>query len=205
MGSEIQLYLAGTGSFAVEVGEWAQDAGWSVVGMIELLEPSRIGMTLAGHRVVAPDSPPPDGRAIIAIGSDRREHWSRLQRYGWLAAALVHPRAHVSPSASVGAGCVVAPGAVIGAEAVIGEHTLVSRGTLVGHHARIGSFVSLQPGANLGGHVRLHDGTTVGMGAVIVNGTLIGSDATVAAGAVVLREVGAGSRVQGVPAREYRG
>jgi len=62
MGSEIQLYLAGTGPFAVEVGEWAQDAGWSVVGMIELLEPSRIGMTLAGHRVVAPDSPRPMAR-----------------------------------------------------------------------------------------------------------------------------------------------
>jgi acetyltransferase EpsM len=204
MGSEIQLYLAGTGSFAVEVGEWAQEAGWSVVGLIELLEPSRVGTTLAGHRVVAPDSPPRDGHAIIAIGSDRPEHWSRLEQYGWLAAALVHPRAHVSPSASVGAGCVVAPGAVIGAESVIGEHTLVSRGTLVGHHARIGSFVSLLPGANLGGQVQLDDRATVGMGAVIVNGTRIGSDATVAAGAVVLREVGAGSRVQGVPAREYR-
>jgi acetyltransferase EpsM len=205
MGTEIELYLAGTGSFAVEVGEWAQEAGWSVAGLIELLEPSRLGMTLAGHRVVAPDSPPTDGRAVIAIGNDRPAHWSRLQRHGWLAGTLVHPRAHVSPSASVNAGCVVAPGAVIGAEAVIGEHTLVSRGTLVGHHTHIGSFASLLPGANLGGHVQLEDRATVGMGAVIVNGTLIGSDATVAAGAVVLGDVGAGSRVQGVPAREYRG
>jgi sugar O-acyltransferase (sialic acid O-acetyltransferase NeuD family) len=205
MGTEIELYLAGTGSFAVEVGEWAEDAGWNVVGLIELLEPSRIGTTLAGHRVVAAEPLPPEGRAVLAIGSDRPEHWSRLQRYGWRAGSVVHPRAHVSPSASIGAGCVVAPGAVIGAEAVIGEHTLISRGSLVGHHAGIGSFVSVLPGANLGGHAEVEDRATLGMGAVIVNGTRIGSDATVAAGAVVLGEVGTRSRVQGVPAREYTG
>jgi hypothetical protein len=34
-----ELYLAGTGSFAVEVAEWAQDAGQAVVGLIELRIP----------------------------------------------------------------------------------------------------------------------------------------------------------------------
>ena len=60
-------------------------------------------------------------------------------------------------------------------------------------------------GVNVGGHAELGDNAMVGMGAVIVNGTRIGSDATVAAGAVVLREVGVRSRVQGIPARDYFG
>lgn len=199
------LYLAGTGSFAVEVGEWAQDAGHRVLGLIELLDPARIGATVAGRPVLAPESPPAGARAVIAIGGARAEHWSRLEECGWGAGTLVHPRAVVSASAGLAAGCIVAPGAVVGAETVIGGHTLVSRGSLVGHHVRVGAFVSLLPGANVAGQVELCDGATVGMGAVIVNGTRIGSGATVAAGAVVLGDVPDRSRVQGVPAVEYLG
>jgi acetyltransferase EpsM len=202
--SSRELYLAGTGSFAVEVAEWAQDAGWTIVGLIELLDRSRVGAVIAGRPVVASGSPAGGAHVVIALGGSRSEHYSRLEG-GWHAATVVHPRAHVSPSARLGAGCIVAPGAVVGAETVIGEHTLVSRGTLVGHHVRIGAFVSLLPGVNVGGHVEMGSCVMMGMGAVITNGTRIGADATVAAGAVVLSEVACGSRVQGVPAREYRG
>lgn len=198
-----ELYLAGTGSFAVEVAEWAKDAGWTIVGLIELLDRSRVGTVTAGRPVVACDSPPTGAHAVIALGGSRSEHHSRLGGR-WQAATLVHPRAHVSTSACLGAGCIVAPGAVVGAETVIGEHALVSRGALVGHHVSIGAFVSLLPGVNVGGHVEMGNRATIGMGAVITNGTRIGADATVAAGAVVVSEVASGSRVQGVPAREYR-
>jgi acetyltransferase EpsM len=200
-----ELYLAGSGSFATEVAEWARDAGWTVRGLVELLDAARVGSIHEGFPIIAAPTCPHDARAVIAIGGDRREHWAMLAEHGWQAATIVHPRAHVSSSAELGAGCVVGPGAVIGAETTIDEHALVSRGALVGHHSRIGAFVSLMPGANLGGHVTLGERTTVGMGAIVVNGTTVGVSTTVAAGAVVLREVADGTRVQGMPAREYRG
>ena len=204
-GAAHEIYLAGTGSFAVEVSEWAQDAGLNVLGLIELLDRARVGGVVAGHPVLAPDSPDCDARVVMAIGTNRSEHWSRLAGRGWRAGTLLHPRAHLSASVRIGAGCVVAPGAVVGAATVIGEHALLSRGALVGHHVRIGSFVSLQPGANVGGHAELGDGATLGMGAVIVNRTKVGRHAIVAAGAVVIGEVDDRRRVQGVPAKEYRG
>lgn len=200
---EAELYLAGSGSFAVEVGDWAHDAGWRVVGLIELLDSSRVGTVIEGHPVIAPDSPPPNAHAVIAIGGDRDEHWPRIESHGWHAATVVHPHAHVSSTATLAAGCVVAPGAVIGAQTTLARHTLVSRGALVGHHVRVGEFVSLLPGVNVGGHVEIGARTVVGMGAVIVNGTTVGLGATIAAGAVVLSEVEGGTRVQGVPARRY--
>lgn len=200
-----ELYLAGSGSFAVEVAEWAQDAGWTVRGLVELLDAARIGSVRGGFPVLAPAACPQEARAVIATGGDRRGHWAMLAEHGWQAATIVHPRAHVSNSAKLGAGCVVGPGAVIGAETIVDEHTLVSRGALVGHHDRIGAFVSLMPGVNLGGHVELGARATIGMGAIVVNGTTVGADTTVAAGAVVLREVADGIRVQGMPAKEYRG
>jgi sugar O-acyltransferase (sialic acid O-acetyltransferase NeuD family) len=203
--SEPELYLAGTGSFAVEVAEWCDDGGWTVLGLIEMLDFARVGKVLNTRPVVACDSPPAGARAVIALGGDRHEHWSRLAGRGWSAGTVVQPGTHVSPTARLGAGCIMAPGVVIGAETVIGEHTLVSRGALIGHHVRVGAFVSVLPGANVGGHVELGDRSTVCMGAVISNGVRIGSDAIVAAGAVVLSDVDAGARVQGVPAREYHG
>lgn len=199
-----ELYLAGSGSFALEVAEWAQDAGWTVTGLVELFDASRIGSVLAGHPVVAPTAPHYDTPAVVATGGDRRRYWAMLEEHGWRAATVVHPRAHVSKSAQLAPGCIVGPGAVIGAETIVEEHTLVSRGALVGHHVRVGAFVSLMPGVNVGGHVELGERTTIGMGAVIVNGTRVGMQATVAAGAVVLKDVASTTRVQGIPARRYQ-
>jgi sugar O-acyltransferase (sialic acid O-acetyltransferase NeuD family) len=197
------LYLAGSGSFAVEVAEWARDAGRSVVGLIELRDPARVGMTIASVPVLATTPVPAGGRVAVAMGGSRRDTWSSLEHHGWQPATIVHPAAHVSPTARLGAGCVIGPGAVVGAETEIGAHTLVSRGTLIGHHCQIGAFVSLMPGANVGGHTKIGEHTTVGMGAVVVNTTEIGAGATVAAGALVLRDVRGAVRVQGLPAREY--
>ena len=95
------LYLAGTGSFAVEVAEWAEDAGWRVAGLIELLDPARLGMVVAGAPVVADASPAVGASAVVAIGGERRGHATRLQRLGWDSPAVLHPAAHISRSSVI--------------------------------------------------------------------------------------------------------
>jgi sugar O-acyltransferase (sialic acid O-acetyltransferase NeuD family) len=198
------LYLAGSGSFAVELADWASDAGWEVRGLIELQDSARIGGETDGYPIVGMEPPVGGGCAIVAAGGSRAGHWSRIDALDWEAVTIVHPTAHVSSTATLHPGCIVGPGTVIGALSSVGPHTLVSRGVRVGHHCQIGAFVSLMPGVNIGGHVRIGDETVVGMAGVIVNGTTVGQAATIAAGAVVLGEVGDGARVQGLPAREYQ-
>lgn len=195
------LYVAGTGSFALEVVEYARASGQNVVGLLELVDPSRIGGSVLGLPVIGPDAVP--GEAVIGLGGDRLELWSLLAEHGWRAATVVHPAAHVSPSARLGEGCVVGPEAVVGAAAELGRHALVARGALVGHHTSIGSGAVLNPGANIGGNARVGDGAVLGMGAIVVNGIDVGADAVVAAGAVVVRPVAPATRVQGVPARLF--
>ena len=198
------LYLAGSGSFAVEVAEWARDAGWNVIGLIEIVDVSRVGSVVFGLPVIAAGDPTgEDIPTVVALGGSRSERWAQLGPHGWEAATIVHPTAHVSPSAKLAPGCIVGPAAVIGAETVIGAHTLVSRGALIGHHSHVGDFVSVLPGANIGGHAEIGDRVALGMSSVIVNDIKVGPDTTVAAGAVVLRDTRDRVRVQGVPAREY--
>jgi UDP-perosamine 4-acetyltransferase len=196
-----QLHVAGTGSFALEVVEYARAAGHHVVALVELVDQGRVGGEAHGLPIVGPESGP--GGAVVGLGGDRVALWSLLAEHGWRAERIVHPAAVVSPSAVLGEGAVVGPGAVIGAAAELGAHSLLSRGALVGHHAVIGSGAILNPGANVAGNCALGEGATIGMGAAVVNGVRVGAGAIVAAGAVVLRDVEPATRVQGVPARVF--
>jgi sugar O-acyltransferase (sialic acid O-acetyltransferase NeuD family) len=206
MAGSDDIHVAGTGSFALEVAEYARDAGVEVAGLIELQDPARVGTEIHGLPVrAAQDAPTSGAAAVVGAGGDRLALWALLAGHGWRPATVIHPTAHVSPSAGLGEGCLVAPGAVVGAASELGEHVLVGRGALVGHHTSLAAGVVLNPGANVAGHVRIGQGATIGMGALIADHVEVGADAVIAAGAAVLRQVGPGVRVQGVPARPYDG
>jgi UDP-perosamine 4-acetyltransferase len=197
---DARIFVAGTGSYALEIVEYACAAGLTVAGLVELADGSRVGMTIHDLPVLA--AQPALGGAVIAIGGDRLARWAALGP-GWTPVTVVHPAAHVSPSAVVGDGCVVGPSAVIGAATVVADHALVARGALVGHHVRIGRGAVINPGANVGGNARVGTRAQVGMGATVLNGVTVGTAAIVAAGAVVVHDVADEERVQGVPAMRY--
>ena len=198
------LHVLGTGTFAAEIAEIARDAAFDVVALVELRDDSRVGGRVHGLPVVAFGEPPDaSARAVIGTGAGRTALAERLARLGWTPATVIHPTAHVSPSASIGAGTVVAPRAVVGAAATVGANAILARGVLVGHHTTIGDGVTLNPGANVAGNCAVAGGAFVGMGAIVLDHVRIGRDAVVGAGAVVTRDVAPGQRVQGVPARPY--
>src|SRR5215210_4366807 len=102
------IHVAGTGSFALEITEYARAAGVKVVGLVELQDPARVGTTIHGLPVRAADDPPDGGAlAVVGAGGDRLGHWDRLAPHGWRPGTVVHPGAHVSTSAQLGAGGVV--------------------------------------------------------------------------------------------------
>jgi sugar O-acyltransferase (sialic acid O-acetyltransferase NeuD family) len=199
-----EIYVAGTGSFALEIVEYAREAGYRVKGLVELLDSGRVGTEIHGLPVLAAGGERVAGASVaIGAGGDRRAHAASLSEHGWAPATIVHPKAYVSESALVGEGSLVAPGAVIGAASELGAHVFVGRGALIGHHVRLGAGATLNPGANIAGNARVGDGAVIGMGALVSNGIEIGAGAIVAAGAVVVRPVEPLTRVQGVPAHVF--
>jgi len=117
--------------------------------------------------------------------------------------AVLHPTAWISPSARLGDGCQVLARAVIQTEAVLGDNVLINTAAIVEHDCVIGDHVHLASGALLCGGVRVGAGAHIGAGAIIRQGLSLGDGALVGAGAVVVRDVPAGSRVAGVPARPF--
>src|SRR4051794_34843745 len=112
-------------------------------------------------------------------------------------------------------------GAVIGAECKIQSHTFICDGISIGDRVFVGHGVMFindkvpRATAEDGGlqteadwellRTRIEDGASLGSGAVILGGVTVGAGAVIGAGAVVTKDVPAGSRVAGVPARLLAG
>jgi sugar O-acyltransferase (sialic acid O-acetyltransferase NeuD family) len=115
---------------------------------------------------------------------------------------IIHPRAWVSPSVTMGKGNLFLPNAVINAEAHIQDFNLFHVGVSVSHHARIASYCFTGPHARLAESPRVEEGAYLGSGCVLVGGVTVGAWATVGANAVVNKDVKAGITVVGVPASQ---
>ena len=140
---------------------------------------------------------------VVAVGDnhDRAECFRRALRHGLLAAALIHPTAVISPSASIQGGTVVMPGVIVNAGAVIGANCIINTGAIVEHDCRIDDHVHISPRVVLGGGVSVGPLAHVGIGAVVLPRATVGEESVVGAGALVLREAPAGCTVVGVPAK----
>jgi len=152
------------------------------------------------------DFPPESVCLVNGIGSVglpllRQRIFETQRARGYRFERVVHPRACVSPHASLGEGVQVMAGAVVQAGARLGDNVIVNTGAIVDHDCVIGAHCHVAPGAVLSGGVTVGSSSHIGTGAVMVQGIELGEGCMVGAGAVVIRSHAAASRLVGVPAR----
>lgn len=199
---EQQLWVFGAGGHARVVISTANDMGWRVAGIVDVVP----GTTSLGGIPVhhTPDVVPAGSYSHVAIGDDRRRQ--RVVREAraarWLT--LVHPRAYVAKDAQVGEGSAVFAMAAVQTGARLGKHVIVNTAAVVEHDNRLADFVQIATGAHLTGGVTVGTGSFVGAGAVVLPGVKVGEWCTIGAGAVVTKDVMDGTTVAGVPARLLR-
>ncbi len=147
----------------------------------------------------------PEVWGIIAVGDPeaRRQIVQRLQQAnpGLNYATLIHPRAWVAPSVSLGQGSVVFAQAFLNTQVQVGAHASINLACTLSHDTILGDFVSLGPGVHLCGGVQIGNHCNLGAGVTVIPDVHIADRVKVGAGAVVTSPLPEGCLAVGVPAK----
>lgn len=138
--------------------------------------------------------------AVNSVGGigDYRVRWQvfeRLAENGFVCPTIVHPTAHVDPTARLEAGVLILAQSYISGNAYIGMGSLINNSVVVSHDCVLGTCVNLSPGAMIAGDVIIGDFTQVGMNATVNIGVKVGSECRIANGATVKSDVPPKTRI----------
>jgi acetyltransferase EpsM len=206
-----EIIILAAGGHAAEVYSYLQEAGMSVLGLIdEFKQPGHWGDSrILGNfddlqRLLQERDSTPFGY-ITAVGSNavRQELVARVGKLPATLSAITlqHPSASRGRGVVVGEGTLLAPGSIVTTRTHIGRHCIVNVKASVSHDCRVGDFVNLNPGVTVCGKVRIGEGAFIGAGATIIDGISIGAWSVIGAGAVVVRDIPDQVTAVGVPAR----
>ena len=159
--------------------------GSSVIGGAEVLKQlNKQGVRLAVNSVGG-----------IGNYKSRLRVFHVLANEGFVCPVIVHPTAHVDPSAQLEAGVLVLAQSYVSGDAHVGMGTLINNSVVISHDNVIGVCVNLSPGAKLAGDVTIKNFAQIGMNATINIGVKVGSCATIGNGATVKADVPDGKHV----------
>lgn len=180
---------------------------WRFIGFVDDT-PDKQGTDPTGHAVLSraalgqfPDA------MVLAVPGSPASYRSRQRLIEGLDlgtrrfATIVHPRASVSSLAVIGYNVLIMAGVVITSNAVIGNHVCVLPNTVIHHDARIANGSLIGSNVTIAGNTLVGENCYIGSGTSIMNGVQIGDGALVGLGSTVIRDVPAGVRVAGNPAR----
>ena len=115
--------------------------------------------------------------------------------------SLVHPKAWISNSVTVGQGSIIYPGTTVNFGSEISDFVVLNANCTLGHHTHVGTYSSFAPGINTGGHTVIEEAVDVGIGTSILQNIRVGSNSTVGGQSMITRDVQSNTVVVGVPAK----
>jgi sugar O-acyltransferase (sialic acid O-acetyltransferase NeuD family) len=116
-------------------------------------------------------------------------------------ATVIHPRANVSPLATIGRNVLLMAGVIVTSNAVVGDHVCVLPNTVLHHDVVVGAYTLIGSNVTVAGGASLGENCYIGSGTSIRNGVAIGARALVGLASNVVRDVPPDATVAGNPAR----
>ena len=200
------VFVLGAGGHAKVVLSTLMELGVKVAGIYDDA-PTKLGTEVLGVPVLGAIRDLRDTKgAVWAIGVGdnvlRHQIAARFPSAEWLT--VIHPRAYVHNSASLGPGTMVVAGAIIQPGARIGRHCIINTEATVDHDCVVADFCHVGPGCNMGMRVTLAEGVFMGITSVAIENTSVGAWTTVGAGAAVVMDLPDHVLAVGVPATVRR-
>ena len=91
----------------------------------------------------------------------RKEPYEKLRSYGFEFPNIIHPKAILEPSVSLGEGNLICAGAIIGAGVQLGNNCVINAGAIISHDSIISDNCHIASGAVLAGIVSVGENTLV--------------------------------------------
>lgn len=202
-----RLALLGAGGHGKVVADAALASGkWDEVVFFDdadaLFPYSMSHWQVVGRSEVLIDSLDHYDGVCVGIGSNkvRQMLFERLQSVEAPIVSIIHPKAIISPYASIGVGTVVFAGSVINVDASIGCGAIINTAATVDHDCVIEDFAHLSPGVHLAGNTHVGKGAWLGTGVCTKQGVVIGESTVVGVGAAVISNLSKNLMVVGNPA-----
>lgn len=205
------LYIVGAGGFGRELLNLILDihaiAGprWNIMGFLDDTEDPLRGKACDVSVVgtIADYTPRPNDALAFGIASPaaKRKLVPMLKARGAVFETVIHPYAYLGRHNTVGEGVIICSGFGMTVNVEIGNFVTIL-GTGLGHDVRVGDYSTISACCNIMGNVTLGKGVFVGGNVAIAPHVQVGDDAYVCLGSVVMKDVGAGCKVMGNPARE---
>lgn len=141
------LLIIGAGQYGRLVMEIAEDLG--IYDRIDFADDNS-GEAVCGVSAIN-DLYPEYGSIVVAIGDPavRCSLTEMLLNTEFEIATIISTRAYVSPTASIGKGCIVEPFAVIQSEAVVEDGCFISAGAVVNHNCTVGAYSHIDCNASV--------------------------------------------------------
>ena len=199
------FFILGAGGHGAVIADIAQASDISLMGFIDVTKAGGRHMDLpiyAGLDQVEAK------QLVIAIGDNfKRQQVAeqvKLRAPNLEFPSLIHPKASVAQTASIGSGTVVMAGAVVGPKTTVGDFCILNHRASLDHDCLMADYASLAPGAVTGGGVHIGNRTAISLAASVKHGVVVGNDTVIGANAYLNKDLGDGWVAYGSPAKPVR-
>ncbi len=205
-----QLVIIGAGGFGREMLAWAEQSvqfghDWTIKGFIDdnldALSGRRTPRPIVGR--IEDYQPASDDVFICAIGTPvyKKACSEKIAARGGRFTRLVHRTAVLGHEIELDEGVILCPYTIVSGYNRLGRGVAVNLHSSVDHDATVGDWTQINCHCDLMGSVEVGREVFMGSHVAITPGVKVADGAFLGAGTVVLRNVEAGAKMAGVPAR----
>jgi len=205
------IYLIGVGNYTEVIIELAIDCGYNVKGLYHYNN-ERIGEEVLGIKIIGSTdylfkTDVKEKQFALTMGDNklRSDMATKIRFLGGFTPNLIHPKAFISPTATLGNGCFIHFNAVLWTKSTIGSDCVISPNAIIAHHASIQDGCSVASFSVVGAYCKIGKRALFGVNAIVLPKALtLGDDCIIGAKANVTKSYYNNCVLVGNPARNIK-